>query len=178
MQVVKIPSERVSALIGKQGATASMLQKKCKVTITATPDGAVEIEGEPVDEFFSKDVVKAIGRGFEPSVALKLLQDNYVFKIIDIKDFASSREAISRIKSRVIGTEGKTKRIIETDADCDLCIYGYTVSVIATLETIDLAVNAVLKIVEGSNHSTVYAYLERSRARMKEERVKQALGFQ
>ena len=176
MQVVKIPTERVSSLCGKDNSSLEMLMRICKVTIIPDPDGEIEIEGEAVDEFFAKDVVKAIGRGFDPNTALKLLKDNYVLKIINLREFVHSRDSISRIKSRIIGTEGKTKKIIEADAECDLSIYGHTVGIISTLETIDLAVSAVVKLIEGANHSGVYSYLEKARRRLKEDRLKGHYG--
>ncbi len=172
MQVVKIPSERVGSMCGKDNASLEMLNRICKVTITPDPDGEIEIEGEPVDEFFAKDVVKAIGRGFDPNTALKLLKDNYVLKIINLREFVHSRDSITRVKSRVIGTQGKTKKIIESDAECDLSIYGHTVSIISPLDTIDMAVTAVVKLIDGANHSGVYSYLEKARRRLKEERIR------
>ena len=176
MQVVKIPVERVKSLCGKGNETLDMLKRVCKVEIIADPDGEIEIEGEPVDEFFAKDVVKAIGRGFDPNVALKLLKDNYVLKIINLREFANSRDSITRIKSRIIGTDGKTKSIIESDAECDLSIYGYTIGIISTLDTADIAVGAVVKLIDGASHSGVYSYLEKARRRLKEDRIKTELG--
>ncbi|MBM3229188.1 RNA-processing protein [Candidatus Parvarchaeota archaeon] len=178
MQIVKIPVERVGALKGEKQQTKTFLEKHCRVILEIGEDGEIEISGESADEFFAKDVVKAVGRGFEPNTAIKLLKDNNVLKIINLRDFANSRESISRIKSRVIGSEGKTKKIIETDAECDLSIYGYTISIIASLETADMATSAILKLIEGANHSSVYGFLEKARTRLKQNRVKETLGLQ
>ena len=106
MQIIKIPSERVSALLGESGETKDYLERRMKVAISADSDGAVEINGEPLDEFIGKDIVKAIGRGFEPAVALRLLSDDYGFKLIDLRDYATHENARHRIMGRVIGEKG------------------------------------------------------------------------
>ena len=47
MQIIKIPSERVSALLGESGETKDYLERRMKVSISADSDGAVEINAEP-----------------------------------------------------------------------------------------------------------------------------------
>lgn len=172
MQIVKIPEERVSALMGKSGETKDYLEQRMKVTLTVDSDGAVVISGEPIDEFIGKDIVKAIGRGFEPGVALKLLNDEYGLRIIDLRDYVSSREGLARIKGRVIGEKGRTKEIISEEVGAYVAVWGHTVAVISTLETLDYATNALFKLIEGSPHANVYAYLEKCRRKINEAEVK------
>lgn len=171
MQIVKIPSERVKALLGTSGETKDYLEQRMQVTLTVESEGEVVISGESIDEFIGKDIVKAIGRGFDPSVALRLLSDEYGFKIIDLRDYADSEKAIHRIKGRVIGEKGRTKEIIKEEIGSDVAIYGHTIAVISKLETLDYALNALFKIIEGSPHANVYAYLEKCRRRIKEEEI-------
>jgi len=172
MQIIKIPSERVTALLGESGETKEYLERRMKVSINADSDGAVDISGDPVDEFIGKDIVKAIGRGFEPSVALRLLSDGYGFKLIDLRDYAGSDKARHRIMGRVIGEKGRTKEIIKEEVGADVVCYGHTVGVICAIDTLDYAMEAVFRIIEGSNHASVYAYLEKCRRRIKEEEVR------
>lgn len=172
MQIVKIPSERVKALLGESGAAKEYLERRMKVSLQADEGGAVEIDGEPIDEFIAKDVVKAIGRGFEPSVALKLISDDYGFKLIDLRDHAGSEKARHRLMGRVIGEKGRTKEIIKEEVGADVACYGHTIGVIAKLDALNYAIEAIFKLIEGSNHSTVYAYLEKCRRRIKEDEVK------
>ena len=171
MHTMKIPNERIAVLIGKNGEMKEYLEEKLKLKISVDSEGEVNIEGESVDEFFGKDIIKAIGRGFEPSVALKLLDDNYLLRIIDLRDYVG-RDGLARVKGRIIGEKGRTREIIEQDAECFLSIYGHTVGVISTLETMDIALSAIFKLIEGLNHSTVYAYLEKHRRLLKANRVK------
>ncbi|VVB99613.1 KH domain protein [uncultured archaeon] len=175
MQIVKIPSERVSALLGASGETKDYLEQRMNVTLTVDSDGAVVISGEPIDEFIGKDIVKAIGRGFEPPLALKLLNDNYGLKIIDLRDYVSSRDGLARIKGRIIGEKGRTKEIINEEVGANVAVWGHTVAIISSLETLDYAVEAIFKLIEGSPHANVYAYLEKCRRKIKVEEVKKLL---
>jgi len=172
MQIIKIPSERVTALLGESGETKDYLERRMKVSLAADSDGAVEINGDPLDEFIGKDIIKAIGRGFEPSVALKLLSDDYGFKLIDLRDYAGHEKARHRIMGRVIGEKGRTKEIVKEEVGADVSCYGHTVGVICRLDAMNYAMEAVFRIIEGSNHASVYAYLEKCRRKIKENEVR------
>lgn len=172
MQVVKIPSERVGVLLGTAGETKEYLEQRMKVTLSVDADGQVEIGGDPIDEFIGKDIVKAIGRGFAPQVALKLLSDDYGFKIVDLRDFSHNDKDMHRIIGRIIGEKGRAKQIITEEVGSLVAVYGHTVSVISQLDTLDYAMTAIFKIIEGANHSTVYAYLEKCRRKIKEAEIR------
>lgn len=175
MQIIKIPSERVAALMGETGETKDYLEQRMRVTLTVDSDGAVVISGEPVEEFIGKDVVKAIGRGFDPAVALRLLSDEYGLRIIDLRDYENSPKAIQRIMGRVIGEKGRTKEIIKEEVDADVACYGHTIAVISKLETLDYALEAIFKLIEGSPHANVYAYLEKCRRKINENEIRKLL---
>ena len=49
MQIVKIPHERVKALLGESGAAKEYLERRMKVSLGVDEGGAVEIDGEPID---------------------------------------------------------------------------------------------------------------------------------
>jgi ribosomal RNA assembly protein len=172
MQILKIPSDRVATLLGESGQTKDYLEKRMNVSLNVDSDGSVEMEGEPLDEFIAKDIVKAIGRGFEPPVALRLLSDGYGFKMIDLRDYADSDKARHRVMGRIIGEKGRTKEIIKEEVGADVACFGHTVAVISKLETLDYAMEAIFKLIEGSNHATVYAYLEKCRRRIKEDEIR------
>ncbi|MCX8194880.1 MAG: KH domain-containing protein [Candidatus Micrarchaeota archaeon] len=171
MQIVKIPHERVAALLGTSGETKEYLERRMKVSLNVDSDGAVEIIGDSVDEFIGKDVIKAIGRGFEPAIALKLLSDDYGLKIIDLRDYSGSDKGRARIKGRIIGEKGRTLEIINEEVGANVVVYGHTVSVISRLETLDYATTAVFKLIEGAKHATVYSYLEKCRRKIKEDEI-------
>ena len=171
-EMVRIPLKRIAELKGDADSTIKMLEKSLGVEIEADDDGEVEIEGPSINVFFAIPVVRAIGRGFEPRIALKLKNDEYGFRLIDLRDYASNPKSMARIKGRVIGEKGKAKEIIEQEAECNLAIWGHTVGVIAPLDVLDIATNAVFKLLEGQPHAGVYLYLEKNKRRRKEEEIK------
>lgn len=172
MQIVKIPTDRVKSILGESGETKEYLEKRMGVALNVDSDGAVEITGESLEEFIAKDIVKAIGRGFEPAVALKLLSDEYGFKLIDLRDYSNSRESQHRIMARIIGEKGRTKEIIKEEVGAFVACFGHTVGIVSRLETLDYALEAVFKLISGSNHASVYAYLEKCRRKIKEEEIR------
>ena len=61
---IKIPEQRKGVLIGKDGSVKKEIEKATKTVIEIEED--VSIEGEPLDVMKTKDIIKAIGRGFSP----------------------------------------------------------------------------------------------------------------
>jgi ribosomal RNA assembly protein len=172
MQVVKIPSERVPVIIGKNGEVKREIESRGKVKMKVDSEGEVEIEGEnSVDEWKTAEVVKAVGRGFSPDKAFRLFSDDFYLKIIDLKQIFGSDKEITRYKGRVIGHAGKAKRVIEATSGADLCVYGNTVGMIGRVDELGLAESAVNKLLEGASHAKVYAMLEKGRRRMREEKL-------
>jgi ribosomal RNA assembly protein len=175
MEIIRIPSERLAVLFGKAGETQKLVESACKVRLSVDGDRAVQIDGEPTDEYFSKDVVKAIGRGFDPSVALLLLNEEYGLRIVNLREMGNEGW-ILRQKGRVIGEKGRARKIIEEATEAHISVYGYTVGVVCRLETLDIAMEAISMLLEGHTHPAVYAYLEKQRRKMKKKRVLDLVG--
>ena len=118
---VKIPRDRIGALVGPDGTVKAVIERKLSVVLTVgSEDGTVEITLPPTAEdptvlFRAKEVATAIGRGFAPEHAFRLLDDEeIIFELIDLRDIVGrSPSDLKRLKGRVIGKEGKTRRIIE-----------------------------------------------------------------
>lgn len=172
MEIIRIPEERVGVLLGENGKTKETIEEKGKVKLHVKKDGEVSIEGEEDKVYFAKDIVKAIGRGFAPQTALKLSEDDKALIIINLKEYFNTQNSIRRIKARVIGEEGKVKQEIESSTDCDLSIYGHTIGIIGNYDSIEYANEAVMKIIKGSEHSTVFNYLSEARRKIFQERLK------
>jgi len=169
MEILKVPSERVAVIIGKDGETRKEIERRGKVKLKMNKEGDVEIQSEnSMNEWKVKDIVKAIGRGFAPEKAFKLFNDDYYLKIIDLKDIYKSDKEIIRYKGRVIGEKGKTKKIIEETSGADICIYGNTISIIGRIEELAIAENAINMLLSGASHSRVYSVIERERRKLKE----------
>ena len=59
---------------------------------------------------------------------------DYYLEVVDIRDYVGrSKKRLGIIRGRLIGREGKTRRIIEEMTGCDLAIQGHTVSIISDL---------------------------------------------
>ena len=172
MEVLRIPQERIGVLVGVKGSTKKDIEKRAGVKLRIGEDGEVEItSSDPYKEYVAKEVVKAIGRGFAPDIALRLLDEEQYLKIIDLKDMLATEKAIQRQKGRIIGEKGKTKRLIEECSGAKVNVYGSTVSLIGSIEEVNLAAEAIMRLLEGKPHSVVYKFLEKGRKRMKEERI-------
>jgi len=166
MQFVRIPEERVSVLIGEGGVTKKALEERTKCRI-AVSEGEVSVEGESVDEWVAKDVVHAIGRGFNPEKALFLLRDGFVFDFIELGEFAASPKARERIKGRIIGANGRTRKFIEKSTGVMVSVYGKTVAFIGPFDSVLLAKEACVMLSSGSRHASVYRFVEKGLGRSK-----------
>ncbi len=176
---VRIPKERVGVLIGPEGAVKRDIEQRLKVKLEIESEaGGVEITldekaTDPSSLFRAKDVVTAIGRGFSPEQAYRLLRsEDTIFDFVDLRlIFGRSESDIRRVKSRVIGMNGKTRRTIEELTEADTVVYGHTVGFIGTFEQVDAARNAVQMIIQGSEHHTVYNFLQKRRRELKKQQL-------
>lgn len=160
MQFIRIPEDRVSVLIGSGGETKRAIEQrtKCKLEISETE---VSIEGDAMDEWIAKDIVHAIGRGFNPDKAMVLANDGYVFELMDLSEFGSTPASRSRIKGRLIGANGRARRFIEQHSGALMSVYGKTVALIGPFDSVAVAKEAVSMILGGARHSAVYRMLEK-----------------
>jgi ribosomal RNA assembly protein len=124
------------------------------------------------DPFIAVRIIEAIGRGFSPQRARRLLEEGVAFEVIDLRDFAGrSANSLDRIRGRVIGLKGKSRRVIEELTQCYLSVYGRTVAIIGDASEVQLASEAVRKLASGSQHKTVYNELQKARTKRKMERM-------
>ncbi len=175
-QVVRIPVERVGAVIGKEGGTKKFLEEEMGVKLNVdSKEGLVTVKGDSAlktDPFSATRVIEAIGRGFSPQRARRLLDDGTVLEVIDLRDYAGrSANSLERIRGRVIGLKGKSRRVIEELTDCYLSIFGRTVAIIGEADEVRLASDAVRSLATGSQHKTVYTTLQKARTKRKMERM-------
>ena len=166
MEQLKIPKERIPMLVGTKGVTKRKIQKLTNTKIRVNSElGDVFIEGESMDVFNSLNIIKAIGRGFNPDIALKLLSEDYVLEVIPIEDFSRNKKDLIRIRSRLIGTEGKARKSIESLTNTNIVVYGKTVGIIGKIDNVMLARQAIINLSQGSKHGNVYLYLEKQKSK-------------
>ena len=172
MRIIRIPKERVGALIGKEGETKIFLEKRSKGALYIDSEGEGTIDEstaeDPVIGMKVGDIVKAIGRGFSPHRAFRLLDDDEYLEAIDIRDYVGKKmNNVVRMRARIIGSNGKTRRIIEELTGASISIYGSTISIIANDLQLPIARTAIDMLLRGSEHATVYRYLERCRPQLR-----------
>lgn len=163
MQYVKIPLERVGVLIGENGSVKTGIERRTDTKISVN-ESEVTVEGEDsLKEWVAKDIVKAIGRGFNPEKALRLLGENNVLDVVEMREYgADSDKTLARLKGRIIGKKGKSQKLIEHHTGAQLAVYGKTVAIIGSFEEAELARRAVDMLLSGSRHAAVYRMLEHS----------------
>jgi ribosomal RNA assembly protein len=171
----KISRERIAVLIGPEGKIKKQIEKMLSVQLQIESEtGGITImlaedAEDPSSLFKTKDVVTAIGRGFSPERAFRLVRDEEaVFDIIDLRTvFGKSESDLRRVKGRIIGMNGKTRKIIEELTEADVVVYGHTVGIIGKVEQVEAAREAIQMLIRGSLHSTVYRFLHRKRTEFK-----------
>ncbi|UCH70334.1 MAG: RNA-processing protein [Candidatus Bathyarchaeota archaeon] len=176
---VKVPKERVGALIGPNGLVKEKVEKELSVqlqidsqtgnvTITMSPTAT-----DPSTLFRAKEVITAIGRGFSPERAFRLLHDDdTILVIIDLRDIVGrSQSDIKRLKGRIIGKEGKTRRIIEELTNANVSVHGHTISIIGDMDQAEVAREAIKMLIGGSQHRTAYRFLHRKRRELKKKQM-------
>jgi ribosomal RNA assembly protein len=166
----RIPDDRVGVLIGVGGTTKRSIEQRTRTRLSIDPDdGGVEVqsidEGDPDGALRARDIVLAIGRGFSPARAARLLKPDTYLGIIEIKRVARrhDKDSLWRIRSRLIGVRGQARRRLEDLSGASVSVLGSTVAVIGQEKELESATKAVELLLRGSEHSTVFHLLVRRR---------------
>jgi ribosomal RNA assembly protein len=173
VHLIKIPKERVGALIGPGGKVKSEIEQRAGVTLEVDSEGGdVQIDDakafEPVLALKVRDVVRAIGRGFAPEKAFRLFQDDTFLEVLDLTDYVGKgTKDLDRVRSRLIGTHGKTRTAVEETTGANVSIFGKTVALLGEIEEVTVAREAVEMIVDGAPHEAVYRLLEKKRKELR-----------
>ena len=168
---LKIPRERVAVLIGTKGATKRRIQQATNTKITISKEGDVIIEAEEaVNAYLAVPIVKAIGRGVNPDVATELLKEDRCLELINMQDFTGrSVKKLTRLKARLIGTQGKARKVIERLTNTSITVYGKTVTIIGKSDEVFIAKQAVEKMLSGAPHGNVYKFIATQTKKLAEE---------
>jgi ribosomal RNA assembly protein len=168
---IKVPQDRIGAIIGVEGKIKETLEKKSGATIDIDSEsGTVTIEGEDaVKALRASEVIKAVARGFSPEKALKLMEnEDLVLDLMDLSKIVDSLADLTRIKGRIIGKGGKTREIMESMTGARISVYGKTISIIGDSDQIQSIRTAMDMLIEGAPHGAVYGYLEKRRREIKQ----------
>jgi ribosomal RNA assembly protein len=123
---------------------------------------AIEETDDPVAALVAPDVVKAIGRGFNPETALSILDhDLRTLELVDLTEHTRNDNDLQRKKGRIIGENGRTRELLEELTGADVVVYGSTVGAVGGPEELQVVRRAVGMLLDGAPHGAVYSYLER-----------------
>jgi ribosomal RNA assembly protein len=178
-KVIKVSKDRIGAIVGRKGSVKSEIEAKCNVRLDIDGEsGDVSIGFKNKDASFdvgifkATEIVTAISKGFSPQRAYNLLNEDNVLQFIDLREYSGkSTNSLDRIKSRIIGQSGKTRRNIEDFTGIYLSVYGHFVGFIGNYEETILAIDAVTMLCKGSSHKSVYHMLEEYRRKKKQEKM-------
>lgn len=162
---LRVPKDRVAVIIGKNGDIKRRIERDTKTELDInSSEGEIRIGGkDALLLYIAREIIRAIARGFNPDIALQLLKQDYGFELINISDFARNQNDYGRLRGRIIGEGGKSRRTIEELTHTNISVYGKTVAIIGPLTNITDARRAVLNLLQGSTHASVYRWLEKKR---------------
>lgn len=138
--------------------------------------GSITVSLKPEQKDFSmiftvQNVIKAIGRGFSPQRADILATEDYDILIIDLRDYVGdSKNALARVKGRIIGKKGRARALIEELTETSISVYGHTVTCIGNVENLEIAREAISRLLKGAFHKSVWNFLYAYRRKMKKDR--------
>jgi len=174
---IRIPRDRVGALIGPHGSNKRRIEAAFQVNLTVDSDtGNVEITPQPEQTdvsvlFTVRNISQAIGRGFSPKRAMTLLNEDQELLVLDLEEYVgTNKNALNRIKGRIIGRGGKSRALLEELTECLISVYGSTVALIGSYEMLPVAREAVEMLIDGAFHKTVWNHLYAYRRKMKKEK--------
>jgi ribosomal RNA assembly protein len=153
IEELRIPEDRIPVLIGKDGSVKSMIEELTGTRITITD--WVKISGDDSLKLLkAKEMVKAIGRGFTPEEAERLIDDDHTLRVISLTGETYKKR--SRLLGRVIGNKGRSKNIIEKETGAAIAIKGKTVAIIGTSDQVSPAEEAIQELLCGKTHGHAY----------------------
>ncbi len=174
MYELRVPKDRIAVIIGKEGVTKDHIEKNTKTKVDIdSKEGEITLTGkDALGLYAAREVVTAIGRGFNPDVALNLLKPDYVYDTVNMADYVGkSKDHLKRIRGRVIGREGKSRQLIEELTETYVVVYGKTVGIVGLAEFVPVARAAVDMLLSGSPHANVFKMLERKRRDLKRQQL-------
>ena len=176
----KVPPDRIGVLIGEGGKVKTEVMRRTRTRITVDSNtGMVIIEPEAPDVppymvMKAQEFVRAVAYGFSPERAMRVLDEDQILVVIDLKQYVGdSPNHLQRIKGRIIGEQGRARRTIEEMTGTYISVYDNYVAIIGDYESANVAKQAIEMLIQGRQHSTVYRFLERVMFKLRRERMAQ-----
>jgi KH domain-containing protein len=151
----KILSEKIPRIIKAK----KQLEKELHVKIS-NRGKELYIEGSPENEYTAEKVIDSINLGFPIEIALSIKKDDNLLEVLNIKDY-TRRKDYQRIRSRLIGKNGKTLKNLNQLTKCGFEIKDNQIGIIGPPECIQNAQQAIISLIQGAKQANVYSYLEK-----------------
>ncbi len=155
METIKLDPQKTNPLFKNK----KKLEKELKIKITLK-EGDVLLEGRPLEEYFAKNVIEAIDFGFSINDALILKKEEFLFEIINIKNYTRSKN-LERIRARIIGKKGTTLRTLSELTGCKFEIQNNDIGVIGEAENMKIVQEAIINLIRGTKQANTYSFLEK-----------------
>ena len=163
IEEIYVPADRLAVIIGTKGETRKKIEQSGDVKLWVdTENNLVKVIGKDAYQVYVvKKVIKAIARGFNPDKALVILDNGYDFELIDLRDFgAKEKKDLYRLRGRVIGERGATRKYIEKISGCEISIYGKTIAIVGPNEAINVVRLGLEMILNGARQGRAYAFIK------------------
>jgi ribosomal RNA assembly protein len=161
MQYVKVPDDKTSSDCKN---ILNRISKDTEATVNIKEENQnIEIQhNDSIKELDISKVLKAISIGFSYDKAMEIFRDPLVrFEVIDIKKSTRNYKEFKRQKGRIIGENGKSKRVISELTDAQIQVHRDKVGIIGDTNDTLKAREAIMRILDGSPHAHVYSSLEK-----------------
>ena len=111
----------------------------------------------------ARNVVEAVGRGFNPEIAQNLFKEDNGYELLNMFDYGARKKSdIKRMSGLIIGKAGTARKVIEQITGTHVSVYGKTVAIIGSHENLQKARTAVERLLTGARHASVFKFLERT----------------
>lgn len=164
---IKVPAERLPILIGRKGAIKSKIEREFGVKVSVdsrTCDVLVTTDDPQADLYLATQFIEAIGKGFSPQRSAKLKEEGYALGTLELRKYVKTKDGLSRIKGRLIGSNGIVRKNLEELTGTEISIYGHYAAVIGDVQGLKLALNALEELASGKKHGGVYSKLQKVRS--------------
>lgn len=153
-----------------------LLQENLKSDIEKQTGAEISIDEETktvsinhensVKEMDVKRVLNAIKLGFDIDTSFKLFHsDLMILEEINIRNRTRNDKDFKRQKGRIIGKNGRTKELISELSEVDININKDYVGIIGSMSDVKEARRAVLNLIRGDAHASVYNQLEKYKSK-------------
>lgn len=142
-----------------------LIENKIKIHISVNKNYA-NVDGGEFNEYTVEKIIQAVDFGFDPEDALLLANDDFNIEYVNIKEH-THRTNLTEIRARVIGTEGKAKKSIETLTGAVIVIHDNLVGIIADSDHLANTIQSVVSLIQGAKHGNVFAFLEKQNANLR-----------